>query len=125
MAAVRRERNIAVAHWFGVQTQWVTSWQKALGVPTTPPRHRVARGPTVGSLDRWACWMRHTQQTGGDDNQQRNVAGEAWPERVGTDRPATGTPAEDELVRTLPPAEVAAKTGRTLGAVYSRRCVLK
>jgi hypothetical protein len=31
------------------------------------------------------------------------------------------TPGEDELVRTLPPAEVARRTGRTPGAVYSRR----
>ena len=31
------------------------------------------------------------------------------------------TPAEDELVRTLPPAEAAERTGRTLPAVYQRR----
>jgi hypothetical protein len=34
------------------------------------------------------------------------------------------TPAEDELVRTLPPAEVARRTGRTPGAVYQRRRIL-
>jgi hypothetical protein len=31
------------------------------------------------------------------------------------------TPAEDALVRTLPPVEAAARTGRTLWAVYQRR----
>ena len=31
------------------------------------------------------------------------------------------TAGEDELVRTLPAKEVAARTGRTLGAVYDRR----
>jgi hypothetical protein len=31
------------------------------------------------------------------------------------------TAAEDDLVRTLPPAEVAQRTGRTLAAVYTRR----
>ncbi len=34
------------------------------------------------------------------------------------------TPAEDRLVRTLPPAEAAARTGRTLRAVYQRRRTL-
>jgi hypothetical protein len=34
------------------------------------------------------------------------------------------TPEEDESVRTLPPAEVAWRTGRTLLAVYQRRRVL-
>lgn len=35
------------------------------------------------------------------------------------------TEAEDELVRTLRPAEAARATGRTLGAVYNRRQELK
>jgi hypothetical protein len=34
------------------------------------------------------------------------------------------TPEEDELVRTLPPAEVVQRTGRTLVAVWSHRAVL-
>ena len=34
------------------------------------------------------------------------------------------TAEEDELVRRLPPADAAAKTGRTLNAVYRRRGVL-
>jgi hypothetical protein len=34
------------------------------------------------------------------------------------------TAEEDQAVRTLPPAEAAAKTGRTVGAVYSRRSEL-
>lgn len=35
------------------------------------------------------------------------------------------SPADDELVRTLPAAEVAVRTGRSLTAVYNRRSVLK
>jgi hypothetical protein len=48
--------------------------------------------------------------------------------RRGTRPPAAGrpwTPAEDALVRTLPPAEAARRTGRALEAVYSRRAVLR
>jgi hypothetical protein len=44
--------------------------------------------------------------------------------RRGTRPPAAGRPwtaEEDELLRTLPPRAVAAKTGRTLTAVYNRR----
>jgi hypothetical protein len=37
------------------------------------------------------------------------AAGEPW------------SPEEDELARTLPPEEVARRTGRTLTAVYNRR----
>jgi hypothetical protein len=34
------------------------------------------------------------------------------------------TPADDDRVRTLPPVQAAAATGRTLAAVYRRRCRL-
>jgi hypothetical protein len=47
--------------------------------------------------------------------------------RRGTRPPAAGRPwteEEDELLRALPPPEVARQTGRTLTAVYSRRLVL-
>lgn len=47
--------------------------------------------------------------------------------RLGT-RPPKSAPswsaADDELCRTMPPAEVAARTGRTIKAVYDRRWVL-
>lgn len=46
----------------------------------------------------------------------------------GTRPPKAGrawTTEEDDLVRTLPPAEVAARTRRTLAAVYVRRIVLR
>jgi hypothetical protein len=45
----------------------------------------------------------------------------------GTRPPKAGrpwSPEEDALVRTLRPVEAAAKTGRTLAAVYARRAVL-
>ena len=48
--------------------------------------------------------------------------------RRGTPPSAAGvawTAAEDELVRALPAADVAARTGRTLAAVYLRRRTLK
>ena len=48
--------------------------------------------------------------------------------RIGTRPPKAGrawTPEEDDLVSTLPAAEVAARTGRTLTAVYERRRDLK
>jgi hypothetical protein len=48
--------------------------------------------------------------------------------RRGTRPPKAGspwTPEEDELVRTLPPVEVAERTGRSLAAVYDRRRVLR
>ncbi len=45
----------------------------------------------------------------GRDRQAAPSGGRAW------------TPGEDDLVRTLPPAEVARRTGRSLLAVYVRR----
>jgi transposase-like protein len=47
--------------------------------------------------------------------------------RRGTRPPKAGRPwsaEEDELLRTLRPVDVAARTGRTLAAVYGRRIVL-
>ena len=48
--------------------------------------------------------------------------------RLGMRPPKAGKPWEeweDHLLRTLPAGEVAAKTGRTLTAVYSRRNLLR
>ena len=45
-------------------------------------------------------------------NRHRGRRGRGW---------VSWTPEEDELVRALPPAEAAARTGRTLPAVYQRR----
>jgi hypothetical protein len=48
--------------------------------------------------------------------------------RSGTRPPNAGrpwTPEEDRAARALPPAEAARRTGRSLGAVYSRRAVLR
>jgi len=47
--------------------------------------------------------------------------------RRGARPPKAGRPwtaEEDALLRALPAKEVAARTGRTLGAVYDRRCIL-
>jgi hypothetical protein len=45
-------------------------------------------------------------------NRHRGRRGHGW---------VSWTPAEDERVRALPPAEAAERTGRTLPAVYQRR----
>jgi hypothetical protein len=67
-------------------------------------------------------------------NQARKVSAETRRKmseahrRRGTRPPKAGpawTSEEDELVRTLPPAEVAQRTGRSLGAVYDRRRTLR
>jgi hypothetical protein len=51
--AVRRESNLAVAYWWGVTSQTVTVWRKALGVgpvnPGTSARRRAAAALTVQS----------------------------------------------------------------------------
>ena len=59
----------------------------------------------------------HRGLPGGDSlarclNRYRGRRGHGW---------FSWTPAEDELVRTLPPTEAAERTGRTLPAVYQRR----
>ena len=75
-----------------------------------------APGEAWGNIDS-ALRHGHRCLPGGDTlarllNRHRGRRGHGW---------APWAPAEDELVRTLPPAEAAARTGRTLPAVYQRR----
>jgi hypothetical protein len=72
------------------------------------PAHAARRG------------SRHSEET-------RRRMSEAH-KRRGTRPPKAGrpwTPAEDGAVLTLPPAEAARRTGRSLGAVYGRRAALR
>ena len=81
----------------------------------------IAQGPEAPG-EVWAnidSALRHGHRglPGGDSlarclNRYRGRRGHGW---------FSWTPAEDELVRTLPPAEAAERTGRTLPAVYQRR----
>jgi hypothetical protein len=75
-----------------------------------------APGETWANIDN-ALRHGHRGLPGGDSlarllNRHRSRRGRGW---------VSWTPAEDELVRTLPPAEAAERTGRTLPAVYQRR----
>ena len=75
-----------------------------------------APGEAWGNIDS-ALRHGHRGLPGGDTlprllDRHRGRRGHGW---------VPWTPAEDELVRTLPPAEAAERTGRTLPAVYQRR----
>jgi hypothetical protein len=79
-------------------------------------------GPPVGAA-RAAEAMRagNTGRVHGEDERRKRSESH---KRRGTRPPKAGWPwkaDEDELVRTLPAAEVAARTGRILQAVYDRR----
>jgi hypothetical protein len=145
--AVRREAGQAVAHHWGVATQTVRAWRRALGVErrtegsarlwrehgkervadALPAAVAKARDPErrrkIGAAQRGRPMPEHVRdalQAGrervGEPEVGRRIseamrARGAWP-------PAAGRPwkeEEDEAVRTLPPAEAAAQTGRTAG----------
>jgi hypothetical protein len=83
-------------------------------------RHRRAAGhPEAGTVDAGA-------EGGGASTEARRKMSAAQ-RRRGTRPPKAGRPwtaEEDALVRALPAKEVAARTGRTLGAVHDRRRIL-
>jgi hypothetical protein len=84
-------------------------------------QHGRRRPPhTIEAMRRGRTGKLHTEETRRKMSAAQKARG-AWP-------PAAGdpwSPAEDELVRTLPAPEVARRTGRLLAAVYSRRSELK
>jgi hypothetical protein len=94
-AAVRREAAQAVARAWGVSRQTVSKWRRELGV-----------GPPADVRARRAEAARARAKG-------RPLKGRAW------------TAAEDEAVRTLPPAEAARQTGRPIKQVYGRRFTLR
>jgi hypothetical protein len=157
--AVRRESELAVAHWWGITAQTVWKWRRALSVdPTTKGtsrlRHDYALEPPITAAREKA------QAKATDSDRRAKIAaarrGKPRPAHVieamcrgrlgkphseearrkmsaaqrarGTRPPKAGRPwtaEEDEAVRTLPAAEAAQRTGRSLSAVYSRRSDLQ
>lgn len=156
--AVKRESNIAVAYWWGVNANTVTKWRKALGIGlsnegTQRLRHDYAQEPGVrrglkkalkkslepkvrakiGSYHRGKVLSRQTRKKISAARKGRKLSPEHR-RRIGQGLRQGGilpvwvtrpwTPAEDRLVRTLPPAEVVRRIGRTLSAVAHRRVKL-
>jgi hypothetical protein len=138
-AAVRRESNQAVAHWFGVASSVVTRWRKALAVAEL----------NAGSSRLWASVFRDPDRRGKiaearrGKKRPRHVVEAMRRGRTGKPHPpevrarlsaflrerAKGfvpngrrwEPWEDDLVRTRPAPDVARRTKRSLDSVYSRR----
>ena len=157
-AAVQKESNRAICHWWGVTGQTVSQWRKTLGVGRSNPgtsrlhaehyRDHVGEAmhkallPALRSPERRAKISAAKLGKPRPDLSERNrsrrgaklSAGarqrmkEAWQKHgfVGGKKGARAwTPAEDELVRTLPTAEAARLMGRTLASVGSRRRKLR
>ena len=136
--AIRRESAQAVGRWWGVGTDRVWRWRKALGVGATT--EGTSRLRSDYSHEPWADEARatmHGQARDADRDaarrgthhtaETRRKMSEAH-RRRGTRPPKAGRPwtaEEDELARTLAPAEAAARTGRTAEAVYCRRAELR
>jgi hypothetical protein len=123
--AVRTESNQAVCFWFGITPQTVSKWRKALGVGlTNAGTHRLR------SDYQQAPWARRARAKAvakaRDPDRRAKIAaakrGRARPTPPGWVPNGTAwTEAADELVRTLPPAEAAERTGHPLGSIYTRR----
>jgi hypothetical protein len=142
--AVRRESAVAVAHAWGVTAQTVTKWRRALGVPLategTSRLHRAyaAEPWAQRARERLAASKRgkplpaHVREvlrkarlgTHLSEETRRKI-GEAS-RRRGARPPKAGRlwTAEEDALQQLTPAEVAERTGRTLGAVWHRRQAL-
>jgi hypothetical protein len=97
--AVGCEAAAAVCFWWGVSAGVVWRWRKALGVGRIDS---PGEGPGPGAKD-----LARQLLPGFNSFNVRGWTGE-----------------EDDLVSTLPAAEAARRTGRTLAAVYDRRSLL-
>jgi hypothetical protein len=142
-AAVRRESNQAVAHWFGVASSVVTRWRKALRVAELNPGSRrlwsaVARDPARrGKIAAARLGKPRPQHV--IEAMRKGRTGKPHPPEVRARLSAflrerakvfvpngrIWEPWEDDLVRTLPAQQAAWETGRGLGSVYDRRRTLK
>ena len=141
--AVKTEAACDVAAAWGVSHGLVAKWRKTLRVRRTIGGHQrlsesiratdPARARKIAKAKRGKPRPRHVIEA-----MRRTHVGRPLPastrakmsaahRKRGT-RPPWVKPAwrpwEDELCRTLPAAEVAKRTGRALGAVYSRRAIL-
>jgi hypothetical protein len=107
--AVRRESNQAVCHWFGVGTATAARWRAALGAAGLNAGSARLRAAVARDPDRRA-------QIAAAKRGRRRPTPPGWvPFGV------AWTAEADQLVRTLPPAEVARRTGHTVPAVWTRR----
>src|SRR5262245_26328671 len=141
-AAVRRESNQAVAHWFGVVSSVVTRWRKALGVAELNPGSRRLWAAVAGDPDRRvkiaAARVGKKRPRHVIEAMRKGRLGKPHPPEVRArlsaflrERAKVFVPNgrrwdlwEDDLVRTRPAAEVARRTKRSVNAVYSRRAML-
>jgi hypothetical protein len=154
--AVRRETPSAIMHWWGVGSNTVWQWRKALGVKNTPAEtarrkkngkanvkairamHATARDP--GRRAKIATARRGKPRSAEVvEGMRKRMLGQKLPKATrakmsaaqrarGTKPPKAGRPwtaAENELLRALPAADVAKRTGRTLPAIYIQRRRLK
>jgi hypothetical protein len=94
VAAVRTEAEIVVCHLFGVSSNTVWKWRKALGVPHATPGTSELKAASKRGVRRQTGRVR------------------AW------------TAYTDDLVRTLPPKAAAKRLRRSMAAVYARRQLL-
>jgi hypothetical protein len=126
--AVRQESAAAVCHWWGVTPGVVWRWRKGLGVERMA--NDGSRRLVLAASAKGAAKLRGVPLPPDQIERRRRTACDLGLGRnltPGYNRRHTAllwTAEEDEAVRTLPPAEAAEKTGRTAGAVYSRRCAL-
>jgi hypothetical protein len=91
------------------------AWPRQYSGPVTG-----APGETWSGINN-ALWQGHRGLPGGDS--LARLLGRSG--RSGSHRRhRPWTPQEDELLQSLPPGEVARRTGRTMRAVYRRRCLL-
>jgi len=140
--AVERETSQSICHWWGVGLTLVTKRRKLLSVPlsnagTHRLRSLIARSPqrakNISAAKRGkkrpayvVADMRARMLGKKPSEASRRKMSEAH--RLRGTRPPWLKPAwsakEDALVRSLPAAEAAARTRRSLSAVYSRRSEL-
>jgi hypothetical protein len=142
LRAIEQESGKAVCHWWGVGINSVTKWRKLLRVPlSNAGTHRLRaeyaldpqRRKNIAASKRGkkrpayvVAGMRARMLGKRPSEASRRKMSEAH--RLRGTRPPWLKPAwtakEDAFVRTLPAAEAAARTRRSLSAVYSRRSEL-
>jgi hypothetical protein len=119
--AVRHESAAAVMHWWGVTSGVVWRWRKALGVGPTDSegsRRLIQAASEMGAAEQRGRQLPPEQvERRRRTAREKNLAQYLQP---GYNGPRLREE-EDQLVRTLPPGEAAARTRRTMHAVYRRR----
>jgi hypothetical protein len=119
--AVGHESAAAVMHWWGVTDGVVWRWRKALGVSCTDnegSRRLLRAASEMGAAEQRGRELPPEQvERRRRTAREKNLAQYLQPGYNGP----RWTEEEDQLIRTLPPAQAAARTGRTMHAVYRRR----